>query len=87
MSRGKYSRKRVAILEQELQFNRALQAVALKVEPGETMLVSYWPNFDLSLKSRLDAPLTPEPEIAHVECTYKEVRLALARLVLKGIIK
>lgn len=84
MTRGRYGRKRMAILERELERYIELRTVAYKVAPGETLLVSYWPDLKfIDGDDILEGP----PEQAHIEATYKEVRLALARLVLKGVIK
>lgn len=70
------------ILEDGLTNSASLRKIALAVGPGETLLVSYWDDSKFAVSEEFD-----DVSVQSIQCSYTEVRLALARLTLKGVIK
>lgn len=79
-------KERLKILERELVQQPRLLNVAPAVRPGETLLVSYFEEIGPSIDG--DMVFTaPDAWFKHEELSYKEVRFALARLTLQGVVR
>ena len=78
-------KERLKILERELVQQPGLLKVAPAVKPGETLLVPYFEEIGPSIDG--DMVLTaPDAWFKDEEFSYEEVRFALARLTLRGVI-
>ena len=78
-------KERLKILERELVQQPWLLNVVPAVGPGETLLVPYFEEIGPSIDG--DAILTaPDAWFKNEEFSYEEVRFALARLTLQGVI-